>query len=58
MFGSISKEGVLKNSLEEIYVQKQATNKFMIGNLISTETVSNAIKKELTKWQTTNKNCQ
>ena len=44
---SISKEGVLKNSLEEIYVQKQATNKFMIGNLLSTETVSNAIKKEL-----------
>lgn len=44
---NISKEGVLKNSLESLYVQKQATNKFMIGNLLYTETVLNAIKKEI-----------
>ena len=43
----ISKEGVLKNSLEECYVQKQATNKFMIGNLLYTESVLNVIRKEL-----------
>lgn len=44
---NISKEGVLKNSLENVYVQKQATNKFMIGNLIYTESVLSTIKKEL-----------
>jgi hypothetical protein len=47
MLYSISKEGILKNSLEEIYVQKQATNKFIIGNLLYTDSVLNAIKKEL-----------
>lgn len=44
---SISKEGILKNSLENVYVQKQATNKFMIGNLLFTESVIGSIKKEL-----------
>ena len=44
---NISKEGILKNSLENLYVQKQATNKFMIGNLLYTESVLNTIKKEL-----------
>jgi hypothetical protein len=43
----ISKEGILKNSLEELYSQKQATNKFLIGNLLSTESVLSTIKKEL-----------
>jgi hypothetical protein len=43
----ISKEGVLKSSLEDCYVQKQATNKFMIGNLLYTDSVLNAIRKEL-----------
>jgi len=44
---NISKEGILKNSLENLYVQKQATNKFMIGNLLYTESVLSTIKKEL-----------
>jgi hypothetical protein len=44
---NISKEGILKNSLENLYVQKQATNKFMIGNLLYTESVLTTIKKEL-----------
>jgi hypothetical protein len=43
----ISKEGISKNSLENLYLQKQATNKFMIGNLLYTESVLGAIKKEL-----------
>ncbi len=44
---NISKEGILKNSLENLYVQKQTTNKFMIGNLLYTESVLSTIKKEL-----------
>ena len=43
----ISKEGVSKKSLEEFYIQKQATNKFMIGNLLYSESVLNSLKKEL-----------
>jgi len=43
----ISKEGILKNSLEEFYIQKQATNKYMVGNLLYSESVLGAIKKEL-----------
>ena len=44
---SICKEGVQKNSLEKIYLQKQATNKFMIGNLLLTDSVLSSIRKEL-----------
>lgn len=43
----LSKEAVAKNSLDEYFTQKQATNKFMIGNLLSEESVLNALKKEL-----------
>jgi hypothetical protein len=43
----ICKEGVSKKSLEEFYIQKQATNKFMIGNLLYSDSVLNSIKKEL-----------
>lgn len=43
----ISKEAISKNSLEEFYTQKQATNRFMLGNLLSQDAVVNAIKKEL-----------
>ncbi|MES2567262.1 MAG: type I restriction enzyme HsdR N-terminal domain-containing protein [Bacteroidota bacterium] len=43
----LCKEAVAKNSLEEYFTQKQATNKFMIGNLLSEESVLNTIKKEL-----------
>lgn len=47
LFFNISKEAVTKSSLEACYVQKQATNKFMIGNILYTESVINSIKKEL-----------
>jgi hypothetical protein len=43
----ISKEAVSKSSLDEYFTQKQATNKFMVGNLLSEDNVLNAIKKEL-----------
>lgn len=43
----LSKEAISKDSLEEFYTQKQATNKFMIGNLLGQDNVINAIKKEL-----------
>lgn len=43
----ISKEGVSKNSLEDYFTQKQATNKFMVGNLLAEENVLNVLKKEL-----------
>jgi predicted type IV restriction endonuclease len=43
----LTKEAIAKQSLEEFYVQKQATNKFMIGNLLQAESVLNCLKKEL-----------
>lgn len=43
----LSKEAVAKNSLDEYFTQKQATNKFMIGNLLSEDSVLNTLKKEL-----------
>jgi len=43
----LCKEGILKNSFEEVYIQKQATNKFMIGNLLYSDAVLTSIKKEL-----------
>jgi hypothetical protein len=43
----ISKEGVAKKSLEEFYIQKQATNKYMIGNLLFSDSVLNTLRKEL-----------
>jgi len=43
----ITKEGVAKNSLDDYFTQKQATNKFMVGNLLSEDNILNAIKKEL-----------
>lgn len=43
----ISKEAVAKLSLNEYFTQKQATNKFMLGNLLCEENVLNTLKKEL-----------
>lgn len=43
----LTKEGVAKDSLEEFYVQKQATNKYMLGNLLTQENVLNVVRKEL-----------
>ncbi|HRD40175.1 MAG TPA: type I restriction enzyme HsdR N-terminal domain-containing protein [Bacteroidia bacterium] len=44
---TLTKEAVIKKSLEEFYTQKQATNKFMIGNLLACDGVVASIKKEL-----------
>lgn len=43
----ISREGVSKRLLDDFYTQKQATNRFMIGNLLSVESVIVSIRKEL-----------
>lgn len=46
-FGLLSKEGILKSSLEDYYTQKQATSRFLVGNLLCEEPILNAIRKEL-----------
>jgi predicted type IV restriction endonuclease len=43
----LAKEAISKKSLDEYYTQKQATNRFMVGNLLSGEQILNALKKEL-----------
>jgi predicted type IV restriction endonuclease len=43
----LTKEAVSKDSLEEFYTQKQATNKYMLGNLLTQDNVLATIKKEL-----------
>jgi hypothetical protein len=43
----ISKEGVAKKALEDFFTQKQATNKFMIGNILACDSVISVVKKEL-----------
>jgi hypothetical protein len=42
-----TKEAINRSSLDQFYTQKQATSKFIIGNLICTESIVNSIKKEL-----------
>ncbi len=43
----LCKEAVSKSSLDEYFTQKQATNRFMIGNILCEEAVLNSIRKEL-----------
>jgi predicted type IV restriction endonuclease len=43
----LSKEAVSKSSLDEYFTQKQATNRFMVGNLLCEESILNTLKKEL-----------
>lgn len=43
----LTKEAICKSSLEDFYTQKQATNKFMVGNLLSSDSVLSSIRKEL-----------
>lgn len=43
----LAKEAVAKDSLEDFYTQKQATNKYMLGNLLTQDNVLASIKKEL-----------
>lgn len=42
-----SREGLLKYALDDFYTQKQATNKFILGNLILSDDILNSIRKEL-----------
>jgi len=42
-----SKEGLQKYALDDFYTQRQATNKFLIGNLLLSDDILNAIRKEL-----------
>lgn len=43
----LTKEALSKNLLHDFFEQKQAIGRFIIGNLVSTETVIQSIKKEL-----------
>ena len=43
----LTKEAISKSSLDIFFTQKQATDKFMLGNLLCTDNILNAIKKEL-----------
>jgi len=45
----LTKEAISKYSLEQYYTQKQATNKFMIGNLLCIDSIINEMKKNLRK---------
>lgn len=47
LFAVLSKEAIAKDSLEDFYTQKQATNRFMLGNLLCEESVLNTLRKEL-----------
>jgi hypothetical protein len=46
-FFVLSKEAVCKSSFEHFYTQKQATSRFIVGNLILTDGVIVAIRKEI-----------
>lgn len=43
----LSKEAVSKSSLDHYFTQKQATSKFIIGNLLGEDSVLNVLRKEL-----------
>lgn len=43
----ITKEAIAKCSLDEYFSQKQATNKFLLGNLLCSEPIVHSLKKEL-----------
>jgi predicted type IV restriction endonuclease len=43
----LTKEAISKSSLDLFFTQKQATDKFMLGNLLCTDNIMNSIKKEL-----------
>lgn len=45
----LSKEGLTKSALEDFHIQRQATNKFILGNLLLSDNFLNTIKKELKK---------
>src|SRR3989339_645790 len=44
---SLSKEGWVKSAIEDYHEQKQALSKFIMGSIVLTEPILNAIKREL-----------
>src|SRR5574337_963354 len=48
----LTKESVSKASLNDYFTQRQATNRFMIGNLLASEAVLNTLKKEVDRKST------
>jgi predicted type IV restriction endonuclease len=43
----LTKEAISKSVLADFFTQKQATSRFMIGNLVCSDSIVNSIKKEL-----------
>ncbi len=54
-FGNLSREGFTQSSMTAFYQQQQATSKYSIGALLTTEAVLLTIKKELKKLSPTAK---
>ncbi|MBF4988049.1 MULTISPECIES: type I restriction enzyme HsdR N-terminal domain-containing protein [unclassified Methylophilus] len=54
-FGNLSREGFTQSSMTAFYQQQQATSKYSIGALLTTEAVLLTIKKELKKLSPTSK---
>ncbi|MHA1538870.1 MAG: type I restriction enzyme HsdR N-terminal domain-containing protein [Alphaproteobacteria bacterium] len=49
MLFTLCKEGIKKTALEDFYTQRQATNKFLIGNLMLSDGCLSVLKRELKK---------
>jgi predicted type IV restriction endonuclease len=43
----LTKEAISKSILDDFYAQKQATSKFLIGNLLTADSIMQSLKKEL-----------
>ncbi|MFM7024096.1 MAG: type I restriction enzyme HsdR N-terminal domain-containing protein [Flavobacteriales bacterium] len=43
----LTKEAISKSSLDDYYTQKQATNRFLVGNMIYMDSVLSVLRKEL-----------
>jgi predicted type IV restriction endonuclease len=43
----LAKEAISKSLLDEFFSQKQATNRFIIGNLVYSDAIINSLRKEL-----------
>lgn len=54
-FGTLSREGFTQSSMTAFYQQQQATSKYSIGALLTTDAVLSTIKKELKKLSPTSK---
>lgn len=54
-FGTLSREGFTQSSMTAFYQQQQATSKYSIGALLTTDAVLLTLKKELKKLSPTSK---